>query len=105
MDYGYVYLIGEEGNEGRYKIGSTRARDINTRLKHLQTGNSNQLYIKNSYGTSNPFKMETMLHQHFKCKNVINEWFELSDEDVKEFSNTCGKFQDIIDALKDNPFF
>ena len=40
---GYVYLIGETGNDGRYKIGSTRAKKIETRLKQLQTGNSSEL--------------------------------------------------------------
>lgn len=102
---GYIYLIGEIGNEKRYKIGSTRCKDINKRLKQLQTGNSEPLYIKESYETDKPFKLEKMLHNHFKSSNLIGEWFELTNDDVKAFKGVCDKLQNIIDSLKDNPFF
>ena len=102
---GYIYLIGEIGNENRYKIGSTRSKDINKRLKQLQTGNSEELYIKESFETSHPFKLETMLHNRFKTSNLIGEWFELSNEDVRDFKGVCENLQSIIDSLKDNPFF
>ena len=45
---GYVYLIGEKDKPNIYKIGSTRAKNIITRLNQLQTGNSSELYIKES---------------------------------------------------------
>ena len=51
---GYVYLIGEIDNKGRYKIGSTKAKDVNKRLKQLQTGNSSELFIKEYYETEHP---------------------------------------------------
>lgn len=102
---GYVYLIGELGNEGNYKIGSTNAKDVNKRLKQLQTGNSSQLYIKESYETKHPFKLEKMLHNHFKLYNLIGEWFELQKSDVEAFRSLCEKKEKIISALKDNPFY
>ncbi len=102
---GYVYLIGEIGNENRFKIGATKCKDINKRLKQLQTGNSEELYIKESFETTRPFKLETMLHNRFKTSNLIGEWFELSKDDVNNFKNVCHKLQNIIDCLKDNPFF
>ena len=102
---GYVYLIGEIGNEGRYKIGSTRAKDANTRLKQLQTGNSAELYIKETYETDYPFKLEKMLHNRFKTSNLIGEWFELSEADTGQFKTICENFTNIIESLKDNPFF
>jgi hypothetical protein len=102
---GYIYLIGEIGNENRYKIGSTRCKDINKRLKQLQTGNSEELYIKESFETTHPFKLETMLHNRFKSSNLIGEWFELSNDDVRAFKGVCESLQKIIDSLKDNPFF
>jgi hypothetical protein len=102
---GYVYLIGEIGNENRFKIGATKCKDINKRLKQLQTGNSEGLYIKESFETTRPFKLETMLHNRFKTSNLIGEWFELSKDDVNNFKNVCHKLQNIIDCLKDNPFF
>ena len=102
---GYVYLIGEIGNEGRYKIGSTRAKKVATRLKQLQTGNANELYIKESYETEYPFKIEKMLHNRFKNANIINEWFELSEDDVKDFKGICEECSKVIDSLKENPFY
>ena len=102
---GYVYLIGETNNNGRYKIGSTRAKDVNHRLKQLQTGNSNPLFLKAYYETSRPFKLETMLHNKYKNNNVIGEWFELNEEEVDSFGSTCHNLQNIIDSLKENPYF
>ena len=102
---GYVYLIGEIGKEGKYKIGSTRAKDVNKRLKQLQTGNSSELFIKESYETEHPFKLEKMLHNHFKSSSLIGEWFELSESDTEAFRRVCEEKEKAIEALKDNPFY
>lgn len=102
---GYVYLIGEINEGKRYKIGSTRAKDINKRLKQLQTGNSNPLFLESFYQTDKPFKLETMLHNHFKSSNIIGEWFELSEADIKSFTSICDEKMKIIKSLKNNPFF
>jgi uncharacterized protein YPO0396 len=102
---GYVYLIGEIGDKGRYKIGSTRAKKIETRLKQLQTGNPSELYIKEAFETEFPFKLEKMLHNHFKSLNTMNEWFELSESDVEAFKGICDEKRKIIESLKDNPFY
>ena len=102
---GYVYLIGEIDNKGKYKIGSTRAKDINKRLKQLQTGNSSELYIKESYEKEHPFKLEKMLHNHFESSNLIGEWFELSESDTEAFRGICEEKEKIISCLKDNPFY
>lgn len=102
---GYVYLIGEVGDEGRYKIGSTRAKDVNTRLKQLQTGNSAELYIKEAYETEYPFKLEKMLHNHFKSSNLIGEWFTLSEADTETFKGICEEKSKVIQSLINNPFF
>ena len=102
---GYVYLIGEIGKEGRYKIGSTKAKNVNKRLKQLQTGNSSELFIKESYETEHPFKLEKMLHNHFKSSSLIGEWFELSESDTEAFKGVCEEKEKIISSLKDNPFY
>lgn len=102
---GYVYLIGEENEENKYKIGSTKCKDIYKRLKQLQTGNSNPLFLKAYFETSRPFKLETMLHNKFKACNVIGEWFELSKDDIESFESVCHSLQSIIDCLKENPYF
>ena len=46
---GYIYLIGEVGNPNHYKIGLTRDKNIEKRLKKLQTGSSEELYIWYSF--------------------------------------------------------
>lgn len=102
---GYVYLIGEIGNDSRYKIGSTRSKDVNKRLKQLQTGSSSELYIKESFETDYPFKLEKMLHNRFKDKNLIGEWFELSKADTEDFRDICEDKMRIIESLKNNPFY
>ena len=102
---GYVYLIGEIENGGRYKIGSTRAKDVNHRLKQLQTGNASELYIKEAFETEYPFKLEKMLHNHFKSSNLIGEWFELSEADTEAFKGVCEDKTRIIESLKNNPFY
>ena len=102
---GYVYLIGETNNNGRYKIGSTRAKDVNHRLKQLQTGNASELYIKEAFETEHPFKLEKMLHNHFKTSSLIGEWFELNKDDTDNFKHVCEEKTNIIDSLKNNPFY
>lgn len=102
---GFVYLIGEIDNNGRYKIGSTRSKDVNHRLKQLQTGNSSELYIKEAFETEQPFKLEKMLHNHFKYKNLSGEWFGLSEADTEDFRGICEEKMRVINSLKDNPFF
>ena len=102
---GYVYLIGENDKDGRYKIGSTRSNDLNKRLKQLQTGSSSKLYVKDYYETNNPFKLEKMLHNHFKSCNLIGEWFELSERNVEDFKGICDNKIMIIESLKNNPFY
>jgi hypothetical protein len=102
---GYVYLIGEIDNSGKYKIGSTRGKSVAKRLKQLQTGSSSELYVKDAVETDHPFKLEKMLHNHFKSSNLIGEWFELSEYDVDGFKDLCSEKLKVIDSLKENPFY
>lgn len=100
---GNIYLIFDEGN-GHYKIGVTK-NDVNKRLKRLQTGNSSSLSLKKTYYTEYMYRMETLIHNHFRDKKILNEWFELSQTDVDNFSTTCKYYENMIYSLKDNPFF
>ena len=102
---GYVYLIGEIENSGRYKIGSTRGKSVANRLKQLQTGSSSELYVKDAVETEHPFKLEKMLHNHFKSSNLMGEWFELSESDVEAFKGVCEEKKKVVESLKNNPFY
>lgn len=101
----FVYLISNIDDDNICKIGVTKKKDIEDRKKELQTGSSNELYIRNSFETKYPYKLEKMLHRHFHDKILLNEWFKLSNEDINNFINTCNKYENILLSLKDNPFF
>lgn len=101
---GYVYLLADNLKEGIYKIGVTRGT-IENRIKKLQTGNAGELYMCKYYQTNIPFFVEKHLHLQFFSKNVKNEWFELSDEEVLDFYNRCAKIEEMYMALEDNYFF
>ena len=101
---GHIYLIGQADTPNIYKIGCTK-HDIGKRSKELQTGNSEELFLCRSFETNNQFKLEKMLHLYYSQKQVLNEWYELSQEEVNEFIDVCKHYQSIIDSLSDNPFF
>ena len=99
---GYVYLLcdGE-----KFKIGMTKHKDIYKRIKELQTGNPNELNVIDYFETTKPYKLEKMMHNHFRNVNELNEWFRLEKDTVNNFKNTCQYYQTIIDSLANNPFF
>lgn len=102
--YGFVYLVGEMDNKNIYKIGVTK-KNVTERMKELQTGSSNELYIRSYFKSSFPYKLEKMLHRYFDHNKKINEWFNLTEDQAKNFINICEKHEKILDSLKDNPFF
>ena len=101
---GTVYLLGDNGKEGVYKIGVTTGK-VEKRIKKLQTGNAGEIYLINSYETDHPFVMEKMLHTKYFADKKKGEWFELPIEEIVNFSETCDKIQKNINALKKNYFF
>ena len=101
---GYVYLIGQLDNKNTFKIGVTK-KDVNLRLKELQTGSSEELYIHSSFHSSFPYKLEKMLHRILNSHNKVNEWFILTEEQANNFKNKCEEYENIFMSLKDNPFF
>ena len=101
---GVVYLLGDNLKEGYYKIGVTRG-SVESRIKKLQTGNAGEIYLVNTFQTEHPFVLEKMLHTRFFEDKRLGEWFELTDDEVIDFTKTCEKLQKNIDALKDNYFF
>ncbi len=104
---GYVYLILEVDKNGdeRHKIGISK-NDPNKRNKQLQTGNSDKLRVLSYYESLNYLKVERMLHRKFSVKTSAgNEWRNLTNEEVMSFKLECEKYDEIINSLKDNPFF
>lgn len=100
---GYVYLICDPAKD-MFKIGVTR-NESDDRIKRLQTGNSTELFVHTIYKTKYPFRLEKMLHNRFRLKKELNEWFRLDVEDAIHFKDTCKLVEDQIRCLLDNPFF
>lgn len=99
----YVYLIGDSGQDNTFKIGITR-KSVEKRIKQLQTGNAEEIYLVDFYETQFPFFVERLLHQKFAPKQKLNEWFYLSTEDITNFKKHCKHIEEQAEALKDNPF-
>ena len=98
---GFVYLLcdGE-----KFKIGMTKKKDINQRIKELQTGNPYEIWLYSYYETEYPLKIEKMMHAKHTSSNVKNEWFDLTVQEVLNFKNECEECEKILEVLKDNPF-
>jgi hypothetical protein len=101
---GTIYLLGDGDREGIYKIGVTRG-DVEKRIRKLQTGNSGEIYIVDKYDSAYPFFVEASLHRKYMTKNVMNEWYELSEDEVRQFAESCRQIEELAESLKDNPFF
>lgn len=101
---GHIYLIGLADTPNVFKIGCTK-KDIAKRSKQLQTGNSEELYLSRSFETNKQYKLEKMLHLYYANKQLLNEWYTLTPEDVDGFIGVCEYYQGIIDSLSENPFF
>lgn len=100
----FVYLLCDSGHDNMFKIGMTRG-DVEKRIKKLQTGNGSEIFLVKKYETEYPFYIEKMLHQKHCPEKRLNEWFELSNESVMNFEKDCKFFEELIDMMKDNPFF
>lgn len=77
---GYIYLI-HMGNTTFYKIGMSL--DPEMRLRTLQTGNPQPLYLLHAQAVPDMRSAEISLHRRFETQRVPNlnvrEWFDLGD--------------------------
>jgi hypothetical protein len=105
---GTVYLLLEvDSNSTVYhKIGTTR-NGVEKRIKQLQTGNSKKISLLNKYDSEHYKKIEIMLHNKYKFQKTEpkNEWFELTDEQVLSFLDTCKKLEENIVFMMQNNHF
>lgn len=99
-----VYLICNPAT-GQYKIGVSK--DVQKRLKQLQTGNGCELHIVASFESSYPYYVEKMLHRHFQKDRTEGEWFYLDEhEDLSsDFMDSCNHFEAVANVLQNNQYF
>lgn len=100
---GSVYLLCDPSTD-LFKIGMTRSC-VSKRIKELQTGNSCEIHLVKKFDTSIPSFIESSLHRHFMAKHSLNEWYDLEQQDIIDFEETCNYYEKIAEAMKDNPFF
>jgi len=94
-----VYLIASES--GKYKIGITTTKNLDKRIKQLQTGNSEYLHVIKTYSTDYAAIIERTLHREFTTKKLMGEWFDLGIEDVLTFDERCCRIENGIKILKE----
>ena len=99
----FVYLLGDSGKENCFKIGMTRGK-IDKRIKQLQTGNGEEIYLVDYYETKYPFFIEHSMHMKFNNKHKLNEWYELDNNDIINFKDYCKLFEINAESLKNNHF-
>lgn len=85
---GYVYLIQDTSNPGRYKIGRT----INPvqRLQQIQRGEAGKLHYHFIRQTDNAPALERLWHQKFASSRMQGEWFSLSGRQIREICKVGG---------------
>lgn len=97
---GYVYMLGEFTDNGEfYKIGVTKG-DIHRRIKKLQTGNPNEIFLVDYFETDYPFQVEHMMHLKYFSKRESGEWYAVPLMDKSKFREYCKCFNDKIEMTK-----
>jgi Meiotically up-regulated gene 113 len=93
----YIYLI-KSLEEGYYKIGiSSRP---SRRIEQLQTGNSSELKLINTYQSQHANQIETVLHNRYSHVRKVGEWYELDITQEASFYKDCQKIEENILYLK-----
>jgi len=97
---GTVYLLVENGDNQMYKIGVTKG-SVDKRIKKLQTGNGNPIRCVASFESIAPYRLERILHDHFKLDREEGEWFLLSKEQANEFFTICDTYERALRAIRE----
>ena len=95
----YIYLI-QSQEDGYYKIGVSK--HPNKRIKQLNTGNSSELKLIESYKTDLAHQIERALQRRFSHMRKEGEWFEMSVNEEVNFIKYCKQVEDNINILKKN---
>jgi len=81
-----VYFIGIRERSGIFKIGVSK--DCEKRIKQLQTGNPDNLYIYRIIKTKKPFPVESAIHKYHKDSHYRGEWYKITRHQVDKIDIT-----------------
>jgi hypothetical protein len=101
---GKVYILEEMGDNLRYKIGFTK-NSVESRVKPLRTGNSDDIMVIFEYETVNYKAVETMIHRLYFKQHHRLEWFTMTSEEIIQLKKDIKKADENIDFLKNNNHF
>lgn len=78
----YIYVIGPD--TGPQKIGISK--DVNTRLRNLQTGNPLELMIHHTeeVDPDRVLLLEQKIHKELNHKRTTGEWFDLTWQEARD---------------------
>ncbi len=79
----YIYAIGND--KDKQKIGFSKEPE--KRLKSLQTGNSDKLFLHHiiECPEHNIRKLEQKIHKELSYKKLKGEWFSMTPKDAIEY--------------------
>lgn len=95
----HIYLI-QSLEDGFYKIGVSK--HPKKRVKQLQTGNSSELKLIESYQSEHAHKIEKTLQRRFLYLQKEGEWFDLGISEEITFLTDCKRIEETINTLKAN---
>lgn len=93
----YIYLI-QSLEDGYYKVGVSKHPQ--KRVKQLQTGNSSELKLIESYQSEYAHKIEKSLQLKYSYLRKEGEWFDMSISHEVSFITDCKQIEDNIVILK-----
>jgi len=93
----YVYLL-QSLEDGYYKIGISK--HPKKRVKQLQTGNSSELKLIESYKSEHALKIEKALQNRYSYLRKEGEWFDMSIGHEVSFISECKKIEETFEVLK-----
>jgi hypothetical protein len=93
----FIYLL---TNGNHYKIGFTK--NINNRIKQLQTGSSTKIELISSYKSDKFYSIiENALHRTYNIyQTSYNEWFDLPINEILNFKENCRKIENNLLILE-----
>lgn len=95
----YVYLI-QSLEDGHYKIGVSI--HPSRRVSALQTGNSSELKLVESYESEFAYKIEKSLQRRYSYLKKEGEWFEMSITNEVTFLKECENIEKNLIFLKES---
>jgi hypothetical protein len=87
---GFVYLV-QAGEDYRFKIG--RTVNLTRRMRDLQLGSPNPLYLVGWFHTPDCYTDEIDWHQRMGTTRRHGEWFDLSLDQLRMFQARADIFQ------------